>query len=85
MLPGVDMTEESITLPKVYHFIAGYGIEIYFLLFALVSFVRFGKTLDKRAFWTLIAGFAVTIAGIVLEKLSFIEITCNYPGAVLGL
>ena len=85
MLPGVNGTEESITLPKVYHFIAGYGIEVYFILYALAYFIRFKKNLDKRAYVTLIAGFAVTIAGIVLEKLSFIEITCNYPGAVMGL
>ena len=85
MLPGVNETEESITLPGAYHFIAGYLIEIYFILYALVYFIRFKKTLDRRAYITLIAGFAVTIAGIVLERLSFIEITCNYPGAVMGL
>ena len=85
MLPGIDSTEESITLPKAYHFIAGYGIELYFIIYALVYFVRFRDKLDKRAFHTLVAGFAVTIGGIILERLSFVHVVCNYPGAVIGL
>ncbi|MBO4414940.1 MAG: response regulator [Lachnospiraceae bacterium] len=85
MLPGVDSTEESITLPKAYHFIAGYGIELYFLIYALVYFIKFRNTLDKRAFRTLVAGFAVTIGAIILERLSFVNFVCNYPGAVIGL
>ncbi|MCR5767865.1 MAG: response regulator [Lachnospiraceae bacterium] len=85
MFPGVDGTEESITLPKVYHLLVGYGIEVYFLVYALVYFIRFRSRLDRRAYITLIAGFAVTLGGIVLEKLTFVELVCNYPGAVIGL
>ena len=78
MLPGIDGTEESATLPSVYHMIVGYLIELYYLIYALGCFIRSRKLLDRRAYATLIAGFAVTITGIVLEKLSFVNIVCNY-------
>ena len=85
MFPGVDATEESITLPKAYHYIMGYGVELYFLVYALVVFTRFRHKLDKRAFRTLVAGFAVTVLGIILESTKVINVACNYVGVIMGL
>ncbi|MCR5324168.1 MAG: response regulator [Lachnospiraceae bacterium] len=85
MLPNVDSTEESITIPTAYRFIVGYGIELYFLIFALAYFIRFKAQLDSRSFRTLVAGFIVTVGGIIFESLKILNVACNYPGAVIGL
>ena len=85
MLPGYDGTQNTVAMPSALRLVAGYGIELYFIAYAMIFFILHRKMLDKRSFYTLIFGFAACIAGIVIEGLAVMPVVCNFPGAVVGL
>ena len=83
-LPSFDASHESAAVEPWVRYFFGYALELYFILYSIVYFVRFRNALNKRAFLTAVWGIIVTIGGIVAQ-LVFSSILVNYVGATLGL
>ena len=76
---------DAIYAPGWIRVLLGFVPELYFLLLSAFYFVRYRDTLNKRALFTGMAAYIVTIGGIVLELVNSSGILFNYAGAVLGL
>ncbi|MCR5595826.1 MAG: response regulator [Lachnospiraceae bacterium] len=82
--PQFDGTAESANIDLWVKYIFGYAIELYFILYTLIYFIRYGKLLNNRQTVTAIWGILLTIGGI-LTQLVFQSILLNYVGASIGL
>ena len=80
----MDDAEGVVQLPTAFRMVIAYGVELYYMLYTLVVFLRRRKTLDRRAYLTVAVGFAFMIGGVVLEAVNPTGILVNYAGAVLG-
>ena len=71
------------------HIVLGYVYELYFLFYAIFLFIIKGKSMGKRAHYTAIAAYTVSILGVIVELFNTIGagpgILYNYFGAVIGL
>ena len=84
-IPMLDGTPEKLNMPGWYRYVTGFIIELYYLTYSAVFFVRRRKQLDRRAVVTAVAAFGITIGAIALEAFNHTGIYFNYLGAVLGL
>ena len=77
------------SFPIILRVILGYVFELYYIIYCLVLFTIFRKTLNARAQMTSVAAFVVVIGSILIELLNTVGIGSgilyNYFGAVLGL
>ena len=80
----LDESEGVVQLPTVLRMIIAYGIELYYMVYSFVFFLKRRKALDGRRYLTVLAGFVVVIGGVVLEAVNPSGILLNYAGAVLG-
>ncbi len=83
-LPSFDATHESAAVEPWVRYFFGYALELYYILYSIIYFIRFRNKLNKRALLTAVWGIIVTIGGIVAQ-LVFSSILVNYVGATLGL
>ncbi len=81
----LDGTPEKLNMPGWYRYVTGFIIELYYLTYSAIFFVRRRKQLDRRAVVTAVAAFGITIGAIALEAFNHTGIYFNYLGAVLGL
>ena len=75
----------DVSVNSLIHIIIAYIIEVYFLVYCLVLFVKYGRDLNRRSFFTAVGGFTVAISGIVLEFFNPTGILFNYFGSILGM
>ncbi|MCR4787009.1 MAG: response regulator [Lachnospiraceae bacterium] len=85
LLRGLDGTYDSMALGGVPNFILTYCVELYYMLYAMVYFIRRSSTLNKRALITGIGAFGITLAGTFVEIMVTSNVLFNYFTAVLGL
>ena len=75
--------------PLILRIILGYAYELYFIIYCVVLFNVFKKTISERAQMTAVAAFFVAIGSILFESLNTLGlgsgILFNYFGAVIAL
>ncbi len=84
-LPDITGTSLSMDVTFMERLIIAYLIEIYYLIYSLAVMVRYRNNLSRRAYYTAIGAFTVTVGGIIAELLNPTGILFNYFGAVIGL
>ena len=84
-VPMLDGTPGIVNMSTWYRYVTGFIIELYYLGYSCVFFIRRRKELDKRAVVTALVSFIVTMGIIALEGFNKTGIYLNYFGAVLGL
>ena len=84
-VPMLNGTQEMVNMSQWYRYVTGFVIELYYLVYSAVFFIRRRKELDKRAVVTAVVAFCATIGIIALEAFNKTGIYLNYFGAVLGL
>lgn len=75
---------EAVQIPDVGRMIIGYGVELYFLISAMVLVARHRASIERRVLFTAITAYAAIVLAVVIQLVQTRGLLLNYFGATLG-
>ena len=75
---------ETIVIPNTGRMIIGYGVELYYLISAIVLVIRYHRGFDRRTLFTAILAYTVIVLAVVIQLIQTRGLLLNYFGATLG-
>ena len=75
---------ETIVIPNTGRMIIGYGVELYYLISAIVLVIRYHRGFDRRTLFTAILAYTVIVLTVVIQLIQTRGLLLNYFGATLG-
>ena len=85
-LPSVILSEVApAAVNPIFRIVTGYVVELYYLIYAMVFYIRRKTLLPQRVQMTVWWSFFLTIFTIILEYITPKEFLVNYLGASIGL
>ena len=75
---------ETVEIPNAGRMVIGYGVELYFLISAIILVIRYHKGFEKRTLFTAILAYTVIVLAVVIQLVQKRGLMLNYFGATLG-
>ena len=75
---------EAVSIPNVGRIIIGYGVELYYLISAVVLIIRHHRNFEKRAFFTAILAYSAIVLAVIIQLIQKHGIFLTSFGATLG-
>ena len=83
-LSQIHAGARTVIIPSVGRMIIGYGVELYYLLSAIILIIRYHRGFDKRTLFTAILAYSVIVLAVIIQLVQTRGVLLNYFGATLG-
>ncbi len=75
---------KTVDIPTIGRIIIGYGVELYFLISAIILIAHYRRSFEKRTLFTAVLAYSVIVLAVILQLIQKRGVLLTYFGATLG-